>query len=359
MPSILEALPYLLRRDNWGGLSAATLIERAARRWSDRPAIKSEEGTISYRELNATANRWAAALSSRGVGRGDVVAVLLENRPQLLICLSALVKLGAIAALINTNLRRGSLARSLDLCEPVAIVLGEELAMAYELGATVSLVGNGLATRRFWTRDRGDREALAGFDDLDQLAAHFPATNVASPRSVRFADPCFYVYTSGTTGLPRAAVMSNARWDRGAAATGMVFLNLDRTDTIYVPLPFYHNVALTLGWAPALARGAAVAMRRRFSAEAFWEDVQRYGATACCYVGEICRYLLNQPVRPGERENSVRKAIGVGLRPELWGVFKQRFSIDEVCEVYGASESSGAFINILNLDRTVGLCLTR
>jgi acyl-CoA synthetase (AMP-forming)/AMP-acid ligase II len=122
-------------------------------------------------------------------------------------------------------------------------------------------------------------------------------------------------------------------------------------------LPFFHTNGLCLGWPAAAVKGAALAIRRKFSATEFWDDVRRFNATSLIYVGELLRYLLNQPETPLDRSHPLKMVMGNGLRPELWKDFKIRFGIKKVYEFYGAAESMGAFRNLLNLDNTVGLCL--
>ena len=125
---------------------------------------------------------------------------------------------------------------------------------------------------------------------------------------------------------------------------------------MYVPLPFFHTNALALSWPTVFASGAAVAIRRKFSVSNFWNDVRKYDATVWCYIGELCRYLMNQPPRADDRDNPLTKIIGNGLRPDIWHDFKNRFGISKVYEIYGAAESNLYFVNLLNLDCTVGRC---
>jgi citronellyl-CoA synthetase len=156
--------------------------------------------------------------------------------------------------------------------------------------------------------------------------------------------------------MPKASIMSHNRWVKASAAFGMVALAVRSDDRIYVPLPLYHNNALTVSWSSAAAAGASMIIRRKFSASKFWEDVRRYGATSFCYIGELCRYLMNQPPDARDRDNPVTKIVGNGLRPDIWKAFKDRFGIDEVYEFYGASEANVAFVNVFNFDCTVGFC---
>jgi citronellyl-CoA synthetase len=97
-----------------------------------------------------------------------------------------------------------------------------------------------------------------------------------------------------------------------------------------VPLPFFHTNALALSWPCIFANGAAVAIRRKFSASNFWDDVHKYNATAWCYIGELCRYLMNQPPTADDWKNPLKKIIGNGLRPDIWKDFKKRLSSETV-----------------------------
>jgi len=100
--------------------------------------------------------------------------------------------------------------------------------------------------------------------------------------------------------------------------------------------------------------GAALALRRRFSASGFWDDVRRHDATAFQYIGEFCRYLVSQPPRPDDRDHEIRVAIGNGLRPDIWAEFRDRFGIPRILEFYGATEGNVAFMNFENKEGSVG-----
>jgi citronellyl-CoA synthetase len=123
---------------------------------------------------------------------------------------------------------------------------------------------------------------------------------------------------------------------------------------MYVSLPFYHATAMAVCWGSVLAGQGALIMVRKFSASRFWDEVQRHRATAFGYVGELCRYLLDQPARPDDVDNPILVMVGNGLRPSIWQAFKQRFAVERVVELYASSEGNIGFTNLLNLDNTVG-----
>lgn len=344
-------------------MSLGRALERSAARHPDAACIKHEHGEISYAAFNRWVNRIAHHLLASGVRRGDAVAILMDNRPELLAVAAAVTKLGAVAALLNTQQRRQVLAHSLRCFEPRLYVVGAELAGAFD--EVRFDIGNPAPAAVRLVPDRGPGDApapaaeRADYVDLDQAIAAQPSDDPPATAAVRLADACFYIFTSGTTGLPKASILSHERWLKAATGFGEACLDLGPGDTVYAPLPLYHNLGLTIAWGSALYTGAAVAIRRKFSAGAFWDDCRRHRATAFAYIGEIPRYLLNQPASPRDRDHTVRRILGVGLRPELWQEMKRRFGIAEIYEIYAASEMNISFINLLNLDQTVGFCPMR
>jgi len=165
-------------------------------------------------------------------------------------------------------------------------------------------------------------------------------------------DPALYIFTSGTTGLPKAAVISHARW----LITGDVMqttMDVQPDDCFYCFLPLYHGAASLSAGATAFAAGASLLLRRKFSRTEFWSDVRQHGVTICQYVGEICRFLLTVPAQPSDREHSLRKMVGAGLAPEVWEQWVRRFGEFEIYEGWGSTESN---TNTINLDNRVGSC---
>ena len=126
-------------------------------------------------------------------------------------------------------------------------------------------------------------------------------------------------------------------------------------DTLYCPLPIYHNNALTVALSSVIDAGATLALGTTFSASRFWDEVRQMDATAFVYIGEVCRYLLNQPAKDTDRAHKIRVIVGNGLRPEIWEEFTGRFGIGRVAEFYAASEGNTGFINVFNIAGSTGL----
>lgn len=355
LPTILRGVKLLLTVKPTSKKAIPLLVEKHARRKPEQLAIVGHDSQYTYAELNATANRYAHYFASHGVQKGDAVAIMVENRPELLAVTLGALKLGAIAAMINTAQRNEALMHSLTVVNSKLLVVGTELQEAID--EVRPQLSEQLQAKLHTVADpKQAREPLAGFMDLDQVSADFDDTNLAVTQTLTLANPCFYIFTSGTTGLPKAAVMSSFRWFKAMAGTGIASVRLKGDEVFYVPLPFYHNNALTLAWGAVLGAGATMAVTRKFSVSRFWDDIRTFKANSFCYIGELCRYLLNQEPKASDSQHDVRVIIGNGLRPDLWQEFQQRFQIEHINEFYGASECNLMFTNAINMEKTAGFC---
>ncbi len=343
VPGVLADVPVIVRGVLTGLLARPTsktsigkVFQDRAARYGDRVFLRFGDQQLTYREANATANRYAAVLAARGVGRGDVVGIMLRNSPNAVLMMLAVVKCGAIAGMLNYHQRGEVLAHSLGLLDAKVLVVESDL-----IDAVDECGGAGVAPTTI--------------EEMERLAATAPTTNPPSASAVLAKDTAFYIFTSGTTGHPKASVMTHKRWLAALAAFGGLGLRLKGSDTLYSCLPLYHNNALTVAVGSVINSGATLALGKSFSASKFWDEVIASDATAFIYIGEICRYLLNQPAKPTDRAHKVRVIAGNGLRPEIWDEFTSRFGIARVCEFYAASEGNTAFINIFNVPRSTGL----
>jgi fatty-acyl-CoA synthase len=346
LPGLFVDAPVILRGVLTAFLtrpSAKTSIgkvfqDRAARH-RDQVFIRFEDETVTYGQANETANRYAAVLAARGVERGDVVAIMLTNSPPTVLLMLAVVKLGATAGMLNHHHRGKVLAHSIDLLNAKILICEDKLLEAIdESGAKVA--------------------DTITIDELERLSADASTENPAVTSSVLAKEKAFYIFTSGTTGAPKASVMTHYRWLRALGGSGALGMRLRSSDTLYCCLPLYHNNALTVGVSGVLSGGATLALGRSFSASRFWDEVIRYDATAFLYIGEICRYLLNQPEKDTDRKHRVRVIAGNGLQPDIWDEFTTRFNIPRVFEFYGASEGNTGFLNVFNIPKTAGICPT-
>lgn len=332
--------------------SIGLVLEHWARKAPQRVALRYDNKKWTYAEFNGWANRLAITFAANGVRAGDRVGILMENRPEALACVAATVKLGAIAGMLNHNQRGAVLAHSIELIKPKLLVVSAECQDAIE--STDYTPGKNRELVHFWSSGDSKKPAPKGYLDLQHSSSSRSSGNPATTKEVKASDPCYYIFTSGTTGLPKASVMTHYRWLSAMSGLGSATLRLRADDVLYCCLPLYHNNALTVSWGAVLSAGATLALDRKFSASKFWDRIRHFDATAFCYIGELLRYLLNQTPNKRDRDHDVRMICGNGLRPEIWEQFEQRFGIERIYEFYGASESNFAFINAFGVSQTAG-----
>lgn len=363
VPNLLAGLPGLVKGLRLGNppkkektVGVGWCVEEAARKNPNGLAVMYEERSLTYKAFNEWANRIAHYMIEQGIKKGDTVAVMIENRPELMASVTALAKIGAVSALVNTSQRNKVLIHSINLVNAKAAIVGEELRDAYEEVSEHLVVDQ---DKRYYFADcdtlKDSGETPEGWVNLADVVKTLSNETPSTHGEVRFDDPCFYIYTSGTTGLPKAVVFNHGRFMKAYGAFGFSAVKLKPSDRMYVTLPFYHATAMAVCWGSILAKGSCLIMARKFSASGFWHDIRRYEATAFGYVGELCRYLMDQPERQNDKDNQVRVIVGNGLRPSIWKDFKSRFGVQKVLELYASSEGNIGFTNFLNFDNTVGL----
>jgi fatty-acyl-CoA synthase len=331
--------------------TVADRFEEKARAHPERLFILYEARTWTYGAVNAAANRVAHALRDRDLGPGRVAALLMENRPEFIVTWLGLAKLGATVALLNTQLRGDVLRAALDTTGAAVLVVGSELAEA------VAALGSSPSRIVFVYGDPAAATATAptaGSLALDPVLAAAPDTDLdrAVRDALRAGDDLFHIFTSGTTGLPKAARLSHMRY-LGVGDGMSAIAEYGPDDMIACVLPLYHGAGGMVVVSCALSQGATMALRRRFSTRHFWDEARRDGVTACQYVGELCRYLLNAPPSPADRDHRIRVMMGAGLGADVWRPFQERFGIARILEGWSSTEAN---TSLVNLDNKVGSC---
>ncbi len=318
-------------------VTVADALERWVHETPDAPAIHFEDRVISWKDLDQGAARFARWAMAQGVGKGDAVAILMENRPEFIMAWFGLVKIGAIGALINTHQTAAPLAHSLNISGARHLILDAALAEHYR-----SAVPRIETPMIVWASGG----AVEGAADLDAALAQMSPAPIPRPfrEGLVGSDKALYIYTSGTTGLPKAAVITHVRMQVMMQAF-CVSVGATAKDVMYDVLPLYHSAGGICALGTVFMAGGSVVLRRRFSASHFWEDCAKYKPTLFQYIGELCRYLLNAPPHPQETAHSLRLVIGNGLRPEIWPAFQSRFRIPKIVEFYGATEGNVALLN--------------
>jgi citronellyl-CoA synthetase len=356
LPGFVKSAQLMRLEHNDHPVGIGPCIEYIAKQNPHGTAILFEDREVTYQEFNNWSNRIANYFSTNGFKKGDVVAVFVPNSPELLAAITGLNKIGVIAALVNTSQRQKILHHSIEMVAPKATIVGEDLVSAFnEVKHALSCKNN-----YFWSNCDTLHESHPEPEDFKNFENAIKTINSNNPvqtRSCRADDVNFYIYTSGTTGLPKAVAFTNSRWLKAYAGFGYTAMCLNKNDVMYVTLPFYHATALVICWGSVLAGQATLAMRKSFSASEFWNDIRKYKATSFGYVGELCRYLMNQAPSAKDKQHHIKKIVGNGLRPNIWKQFKERFGIEDVVELYASSEGNIGMINLLNIDNTVGICM--
>ncbi|ROS01898.1 fatty-acyl-CoA synthase [Sinobacterium caligoides] len=332
--------------------TVADRLEQQAETYHQHAFLLADDTVISYGELNARANRFAHVLRDLGVVRGDVCALMMDNRADFFAILFAFAKLGVTSALLNIHARGEALTHALSAASAKLLFIGDEC-----LSALTSREQAALAVDCYRVEDVEPRQQVLQktLQSLQLQLTEAPDYN--PPRSWRQGlvgeDSLLYVFTSGTTGLPKAARISHMKW-LGVGDGMRDMLEYSSGDVFYCVLPLYHGAAGMSLTSSALASGASIVLRRRFSASQFWPEVRRYGVTVCQYIGEVCRYLNNQPASPDDRRHGLRKMMGAGLGADIWQAFQQRFAIAHIFEGWSATEANCSLINIDNKPGSCG-----
>ena len=337
-------------------ISWGTLVELNAEKYAENIAIKFEDISLTYKDFNERVNQYAHYFISVGLKKGDIVELMMVNRPEYLIIVSAISKIGGITSLINIDLREISLVHCLELTLGKFIIIGEN---CYDIFNKVkSKLDLSKVQRLYFIPDQNLIATPDGFVEISQEVINFSIENPPTTINVRTSDTFTYIFTSGTTGFPKAAIFAHSIMVAAYYIYGNMMLELTPEDTMYVSLPLFHSNSLGSGCGSAFGGGAALAIGRKFSVTHFWDEIRKHNATVFNYIGEVCRYLMNQAPKPDDADNPVRAVLGAGLRPEIWMDFKKRFNIAKIGEYYSATEAVGSFANLFSFDYTVGYSLT-
>ncbi|MET7682858.1 AMP-binding protein [Streptomyces sp. NPDC005423] len=301
-----------------------TVAELVRARWGDhRPGLWFEGRTLTHHETAAGAAARAALLADLlPPEAAPHLGVLLDNTPEYPMWLGAAALAGAAVAGLNPTRRGAELARD---------ILHTECRLLVTERARLPLLdGLRLPGVRLLVTDTG------AYDDL--LAPYADAVPDASRATPD--DRLLLYFTSGSTGAPKAAICTQGRL--AAAGRSLVGqFGVGEDDVHYVCMPMFHGNAVIADWAPALAAGAGVALRRRFSASHFLDDVREFGATYFTYVGRAVQYVLATPERPDDRDNPLRLGFGTEAGAVDAAAFQRRFGV-RLVEGYGSSEGGAA-----------------
>uniref|UniRef100_A0A8D9A1V5 Very long-chain fatty acid transport protein n=1 Tax=Cacopsylla melanoneura TaxID=428564 RepID=A0A8D9A1V5_9HEMI len=328
----------------------ATLVSEfkaSLKKHPDRDCYYYEDQTWTLRQIDEYSNRIARILQNDGYKKHDVVALMCENRPEYVGMWLGAAKLGIVTALINTNLKKQPLIHSIETVGSKALVVS---SLYYK---EIQHIRDSIPHVRLYLLD----DSQDDLSNISQLLKSTPCSDVTPSEPLVTSDSLLYIFTSGTTGLPKAAIMPNFKVLLGAQV-GHHLLSLGSEDVIYNCLPLYHSSGGLIGTIPALVLGSAIAIRTKFSATNYFRDCAKYKCNTGLYIGELCRYLLASKESEADYSHQVVKMIGVGMRGDVWSQFVKRFHVPRIIEFYGATEGNANLVNTDNTEGAVGIIPT-
>lgn len=343
--SVLRALKMTTHIGRNPGRVFPHVIEELAARFGEREALCSARERLTYAGLNERANRYARWALTEGLQKGDVVCLLMPNRPEYMAVWIGLTRTGVGVALLNTNLTGAALTHCMTIVGPKKIIVDETMLANFRTADTGKL-----GAADIWLHGKaGEWPSIS--EAADKLDGGPLPDNQRVALSIE--DRALFVYTSGTTGLPKAANINHYRImaiSHGFSGA----MNAQADDRMYICLPMYHTAGGVLAPGAVLLAGGTAVIREKFSAREFWDDLVKFNCTMFQYIGELCRYLVTAPPSANETKHRLRLCCGNGLRPDIWEKFQERFRIPRIIEFYAATEGNVALFNFDGTPGAVG-----
>ena len=336
----------------------AKLLAGRAATTPDAPFVRFGEAVVTYGELDRRARRYASALERIGVGRGDLIAIMMHNSIDYVALYFGLVYRGAAVVLVNTAFRGYMLEYVLNDAGCQLLVVDADLA-----GAIQESQPRLTALRRVLVTGESDLSESApprtcawlGASHGDLEFVDFTAAVAAAGESepdltVGYADLHCVVYSSGTTGPSKGIMISNGH----AVAKAFEVIKIcgfAADDVLYSPLPLFYSMGLLRGVLSVALLGASIVLRDRFSVSAYWDDVRQHGVTVAHSVFSLPRMLISAPPSPRDREHKLRCMYNARHDPE----FTDRFGV-RLIEGYGLTEAGNAIFSRVDQPAVPGSC---
>jgi citronellyl-CoA synthetase len=314
-------------------------IEHWANKAPNKTGLLFKDKSWTWKSINEESNKIANYFIDLGLKPGEAIAVMMENSPEFIFTTGGISKIKGISSLINVNLRKQPLIHVMKISEPKFIIVDNECLPAIQgVFKDLNIDKNEIFVV--------NKDIKHDFVDLPHQLNKISLSNPKTVVDFKLDDVCSYIFTSGTTGFPKAVMIKHREIGK-YYANG---LQLKADDIIYNPLPLYHSHS-NQTWRAVLCVGATMAIRRRFSSSEFWKDIKKFNANATVYIGELPRYLLNRP-ESEYIQGPLKKMFGLGLRKDIWEEFQSRFQIEHIWEFYGGTDFG---VPLFNVDEVPGM----
>ncbi|MFZ1024381.1 MAG: AMP-binding protein, partial [Thermoplasmata archaeon] len=307
----------------------ATLVRVKAQKNGHRVALRFPGRQLTYDELDRESDRVANGLAAAGIGPGARVACLLFNTPEFPLLWFALAKRHAVLVPLNTGLKGEILRYELDDSQPQAIIVDERLWDTYSGVRDTLTLSNEWVVGAVPSTD-GSRSAPMPWSGLP---SDRPAPDLGPPSPW---EPASILYTSGTTGPPKGAVIPHEKGLVTATEIGLRS-RLSPDSVLFTALPLFHCNAQEMTTLTALLNDLTAAYDERFSASRFWGNAARLHATHVSLLISMVNVLFKQPEQDSDRSHAVRTALTAGATKQIWPEFERRFGVT-IIELYGITE---------------------
>jgi crotonobetaine/carnitine-CoA ligase len=296
-----------------------------------KPFVLFEGTSLSWDEFGVEVAKLAQAFHSRGVRKGDRVAIMARNHIGHVLTLFAVARLGAIMVPVNPDFKESETRYALTHAEISGVIVSLETLVVVR-GATMG------AAKAPWMilLDGSENDAPA----LEGVMAETPA--VEPPNICVADDTCVIIYTSGTTGTPKG-VMHSQRSFISAGEAFVQRVHLQENDRVMIVLPLFHMNALFYSIASALAAGASAIIVPKFSASTFWQTAADHGATEVNLIDAMGTILQSRHRGEYRPDHRIRAAYGV--RENAAKTFREQFNIHDLFSGFGMTEIPGVTCN--------------
>lgn len=300
---------------------------------------KGIDEKYTYLDMHLQSNRVANGLSKLGVDKGIGISLMEINSPEFLFTLFATFKLGAYVVLINTALKGATLQYIMDHSDSEILIIHWSMLESYlNIKEQLPKIKHVIIDIN---EAPADFEMPAGMISLQELMKA-PDDDIES--DIDFDEKCMLMYTSGTTGPPKATTFFYKKYIAGLSLTtyaGLAsLLGVTKDDIYYTCLPLFHGNALQITTLPGIISEYQIVVSKRFSASRFWDICRKYNVTIFNLLGAMPQFLLKQPERPNDGDNKVKVVISAACPKEMVEPFEKRYNLT-IKEFYGAVDGGG------------------
>ena len=309
-------------------MNISELLKSQAEKYGDEPFLFFDDEQMSYGHFDETVGRFANGLTSLGMKKGDMVAIMLPNSPAFLISWMGVNRIGAIEVPINTNFKQGEVEYILRHSEASAIILSQD---GYELFSKIETTALPHLKHKIILGGNHQPKGATPYSQLLEHPSEFRGPMISEE------DPAVCIYTSGTTDRPKGVLNSHGSW----VLTGQAYAHtagISPDDRVMTPNPLFHANAQVYATMGSLCAGASLVLLKRFSASQIIEQSRRYGANKMILVQAVVPWVWERPFRDDDAVNPVGTMIAGNVPKEIYYDFEKRFGL-KIQTIYSLTEA--------------------